>query len=88
MKGDFMNETKTETKITAEEFDRRFDAGEDMTPYLDLRSATRPGLELQRDELELPAFLWSRLEERARLLSMSRDQLVRAWLLEKLNREP
>jgi hypothetical protein len=42
--------------------------------YLDLRSASRPGLKLLRGELELPAFLWIRLEERARLLDMSRDQ--------------
>jgi hypothetical protein len=79
---------ETEKKITAEEFDRRFDAGEDMAPYLDLGSATRPGLELQRGELELPAFLWDRLNDRARLLSMTRDQLIRVWLLEKLTREP
>jgi hypothetical protein len=56
--------------------------------YLDLRSASRPALKLLRGELELPAFLWIRLEERARLLDMSRDQLVPAWLLEKLTREP
>jgi hypothetical protein len=58
-----------------------------MTPYLDHKSATRPGLSLQRGEQEPPAFLRSRLDDRAQLLSMTRD-LVRAWLLEKLSREP
>ena len=68
-----------------EEFDRRFDAGEDLHDLgIDLSKAMRPGLVLERGELELPAFLWARLEDRARLLSVTRDQLVRAWLLEKL----
>jgi len=70
---------------TVEEFDRRFDDGEDLHDLgIDLAKAARPGLILERGEVELPAFLWSRLEDRARLLSMTRDQLVRAWLLEKL----
>jgi len=51
---------------------------------IDLSKAMRPGLFLERGELESPALLWARLEDRARLLSVTRDQLVRAWLLEKL----
>ncbi len=34
--------------ITAEEFDRKFDAGESIVDYLDLDSARRPGLEPKR----------------------------------------
>ena len=33
---------KSET-ITAREFDRRFEAGEDITPFLDVAAARRPG---------------------------------------------
>jgi hypothetical protein len=40
--------TKQPIKISAEEFDRRFDEGEDITPFLDLSSARRPGREPQR----------------------------------------
>ena len=37
-------------KISAEEFDRRFDDGEDMTDYLDWSRARRPGL-VSKDEM-------------------------------------
>lgn len=31
-------------KISTDEFDRRFDEGEDVTPYLDLSESWRPGI--------------------------------------------
>ena len=34
-----------EKQITAEEFDRRFDAGEDIADYIDWTKAKRPGHE-------------------------------------------
>ena len=34
--------------IQAEEFDKKFDNGEDVLEYLDMEQARRPGLELKR----------------------------------------
>ena len=43
-----MSESTIKTKtISAEEFDRRFDAGEDISEYVDWSKARRPGLELK-----------------------------------------
>ncbi|TAE89928.1 MAG: CopG family transcriptional regulator, partial [Verrucomicrobia bacterium] len=36
---------KKKDPITAEELERRFDAGEDISAYLDWSKAKRPGLE-------------------------------------------
>lgn len=33
------------TRISAEEFDRKFEAGEDISKYIDWRKAKRPGRE-------------------------------------------
>lgn len=39
---------KENATITAEEFDRRFDDGEDISAYLDWDNVRRPGLETRR----------------------------------------
>lgn len=46
-----MSKTK---EISVEEFDRLFDAGEDLTPYLDMSSARRPNQETKPINIELP----------------------------------
>ena len=45
---------KKEHTITAEELDRRFDDGEDITEFLNLDQAFRPNLEQRRVNLDLP----------------------------------
>ena len=37
-------------KITAEEFDARFDRGEDVTEFLDMSTARRPNQELKPEQ--------------------------------------
>jgi phage baseplate assembly protein W len=60
--------------ITAEEFDRRFDAGEDVSQYIDWSKATQPGLEIKRMSLDLPAhMLW---ETRSRIGFARCDQTI------------
>jgi hypothetical protein len=42
--------------MKAEEFDRKFDAGEDMSEFFDLSHARHPNREKEKMELKLP--LW------------------------------
>jgi hypothetical protein len=42
---------------TAEELDRRFDAGEDIAEYLDMSKATRPGVAQKVERQRIVAFL-------------------------------
>ena len=42
--------------MKAEEFDRRFDTGQDITKYLDIAAARRPGQEIRRVNVDFP--LW------------------------------
>ena len=51
--------------ITAEEFDRKFDDGEAMSEYLDWSSVRRPGQEVERVTIELPALTLMRLDKEA-----------------------
>jgi hypothetical protein len=65
--------TKERAK-TAEEFDRRFDAGEDIFDLAD--PVTRPGLEARRVNLDLPEHFLSKLDRQAALRGITRQSLI------------
>lgn len=75
--------TKTNT-ITAEEFDRRFDNGEDVSEYFDWSKARRPGLEPKRVNVDFPAWVVNSLDREARRLGVTRQALIKMWIAEKL----
>ena len=68
---------KTGIEISAEEFDRRFDEGEDMTPYLDMASVRRHGRELQRVNVDFPNWMVSAMDKEATRLGVSRQALIK-----------
>jgi hypothetical protein len=64
-------------EISAEEFDRRFDNGEDITPHLDLGKASRPGRELQRVNVDFPHWMVNAMDKEASRLGVSRQALIK-----------
>ena len=73
--------------ITAEEFDRRFDDGENMTKFLDWDKATRPGLEPRRVNVDLPSWMISELDKQASLIGVTRQSIIKVWLSERIKTE-
>ena len=72
--------------ISADEFDRRFDEGEDMADHVDWSSATRPGREIKRVNLDMPAAMIARLDAHARKYGVTRQALIKMWLADRLER--
>jgi len=68
-------------KITAREFDKKFDRGEDITKYLDLKNATR----IRRINVDFPDWMVRRLDEEARKLNISRQAVVKTWVYQHLS---
>ncbi len=71
-------------KISAEEFDRRFDDGEDMSDYLDWSRARRPGLESKRVNLDMPQHMVAKLDVHAKTRGVTRQALIKMWLADRL----
>ncbi|PPJ45950.1 CopG family transcriptional regulator [Rhizobium sp. KAs_5_22] len=71
-------------KISAEEFDRKFDDGEDISEYVDWSKASRPNLEPVSMTVTVTRGTMLQLERRAKKLGLSRDALLEVWLREKL----
>ena len=70
-------------KISAEEFERRFDAGEDMMDYVDLSTARRPNRR-RRVNVDLPEWMIESLDGEAERLGISRQALIKVWIAERL----
>ena len=71
--------------ITAEEFDKRFDNGEDVLEYLDMMQAHRPGLELKRINVEFPLWMIKSLDKEAKRLGVSIESIIKVWIAERLH---
>jgi hypothetical protein len=72
--------------ISAEEFDRRFDDGEDMGDYIDWTLARRGDEGIVRVDLDLPERMAAKLEAAAERRGVTREALIRLWLSERLDR--
>jgi len=70
--------------ITAAEFDKRFEAGEELTEYLDLDHAIRPGLEQKRVSVDFPVWMVQQLDAVARQLGITRQSVIKVFISEKL----
>lgn len=80
-----MSEKTTKPKrLTAEEFDRLSDSGEDMSLYLDWSNATRPGREPEVVNLQVPSEVLRLIEREAQKRHVTRESLMLDWLYEKL----
>lgn len=70
------------------EFDRRFDAGEDVTDALDLSRAQRGPAFPHRVYVGLPSWMIEALDRESRRLGVSRQSVIRAWIAERLEHPP
>lgn len=78
---------KSKTTITAEEFDRRFDRGEDVSAFLDWSKARRPDLDPRRVNVDLPGWMISELDKQAALIGVTRQSIMKVWLSERIKEE-
>jgi hypothetical protein len=74
--------------MKAKDFDKAFDEGHDITPYLDLSKARRPNRELKRVNVDFPVWMVSLLDAEAGRLGVTRQSVIKTWLAERLEKSP
>jgi predicted DNA binding CopG/RHH family protein len=72
-------------KTKAETLDRKFDAGEDITRYLELSKARRPGLEQRRVNVDFPLWMIDSLDREASRLGIPRQSLIKMLIAQHLD---
>ena len=71
-------------EISAEEFDRRFDDGEDMTPYLDFSKARHINIEPKVVNVSFPTWMVNALDREAAKMGITRQSLIKVVVHEHL----
>ena len=66
--------------ISAEEFDRRFENGEDLSMFMDLSKARRPGREVQRVNVDFPKAFLEQIDSEAQRVGVSRQAWIKTTL--------
>jgi len=70
--------------MKASEFDKKFDAGENVLADLDVAKARRPGEETRRINVDFPAWMVDSLDREARRLGVTRQSIIKMWLAERM----
>lgn len=73
-------------KVKASRFDQAFDEGKDISQYLEMSKAHRPGLEQRRVNVDFPVWMIDSLDREAARLGVPRQSLVKVWIAERLER--
>jgi hypothetical protein len=72
--------------MKAKELDKKFDKGEDISKYLDLARASRPGRDQRRVNVDLPRWMIESLDKEARRLGVPRQSIIKVWIAERLQK--
>lgn len=73
--------------MKAEEFDERFDRGEDVTGDLDLSAIRRPNAEQRRVNVDFPAWMIESLDREAKRLGVTRQSVIKVWIADRLEHQ-
>ncbi|MGB5160578.1 MAG: CopG family transcriptional regulator [Thermoanaerobaculia bacterium] len=73
-------------RVKAKDLDRKFDAGEDITRYLELSGARRPGQEQRRVNVDFPVWMIESLDREASRLGIPRQSLIKMLIAQHLDR--
>jgi hypothetical protein len=72
--------------MKAEEFDKKFDEGEDVSQYLDISKARRPVQEQKRVNVDFPLWMIHLLDKEAKRLGVPRQSIIKLWVSERLKK--
>ena len=70
--------------MKATEFDKKFDAGEDVSDAIDWSQARRRNDQPKRVNVDFPAWVVEGLDKQARHLRVTRQSLIKLWIAERL----
>lgn len=70
--------------MKANEFDEKFDEGDDILADLDLSKAKRVMYEQKRVNVDFPVWMIESLDREASKIGVTRQSIIKVWLAERL----
>ncbi|MDA8414682.1 MAG: CopG family antitoxin [Desulfobacteraceae bacterium] len=72
--------------MKAKELDEKFEAGEDISQYLDISKARRPQQDQKRVNVDFPVWMIQQLDKEARRHGVPRQSIIKVWVAERLQK--
>lgn len=72
--------------MKARDLDKKFDAGEDVSMFLDLSKARRPAQEQKRVNVDFPVWMIRSLDREAKRLGVPRQSLIKVLIAQHLEK--
>ena len=72
--------TQARKSISTKAFDERFNRGEDITAYLDMKNA----VVVRRVNVDFPSWMIDLLDKEALKLNVSRQAVIKMWIHDRL----
>ena len=70
--------------MKALDIDKKFDAGQDISKYLDMSKARRPEQEHKRVNVDFPLWMINLLDKEAKRLGVPRQSIIKVWIADRL----
>jgi hypothetical protein len=70
--------------MKAKELDKRFDDGKDISKYLNMSKARRPGQEQKRVNVDFPLWMIHLLDKEAKRLGVPRQSIIKVCVAERI----
>ncbi len=80
-------------KITAKEFDKKFDSGEDIDEHLDFSNVSRlmdfekSIIKTKKINVDFPEQIIILLDKEAKRVGVTRQSIIKVWISERLKEE-
>ena len=72
--------------MKTDEFDKKFDRGEDLSEQMDFSKAKHPGREQKRVNVDFPAWMIQSLDREAKRIGVPRQSLIKMLIAEHIER--
>ncbi|MGM0365017.1 MAG: type II toxin-antitoxin system BrnA family antitoxin [Actinomycetota bacterium] len=72
--------------MNAHDFDKEFDENKDISRYLDISKAKRPGQVKKRVNVDFPLWMINLLDKEAKRLGVPRQSIIKVWVAERLEK--
>ncbi len=72
--------------MKANELEKLFEDGKDITGYLDRSKTVRPNEKLQRVNVDFPVWMVEALDKEAKRLGVPRQSVIKFWVAENLGK--
>ena len=70
--------------MKAKELDKKFDAGKNISKYLDFSKARHPEQEQKHVNVDFPVWMIHSLDKEAKRLGVPRQSIIKVWVADRI----